>query len=375
MNIHYVTGSRADFGLMRQCLLKLQQLHVHQIGVIITGQHTVPKYGDTARYVHESGLPVIHEIPIELNGETGAEMAVALAKELSGLTSFWEQERPDLVLVLGDRGEMLAAALAAAHLGIHVAHIHGGERSGTLDESFRHAISKISHLHFPATEDAKARLIAMGERPETITVIGAPGLVGISGSFAAAPSALRKKFNLPGDQPVALCLFHPVVQEAAQAAEQVELVIKAARGEGYALIVVRPNSDAGGNAIDAYLDTLQGYADVCIVTHLDRDEYLQSLASCDLIIGNSSSGIIESASFGVPCVNIGSRQNDRLRNLNTFDCAEISMKAIRKTIGQAQAWPSGKHNLYGDGRTDEYLAAAVTRLQLSPDLLVKRNSY
>lgn len=375
MKIHYLTGSRADFGLMHRCLDRLHKSDDHELGVVMTGQHTIANYGRTDEMIHASGLPVVCEIPVRLTGSSGSEMALALAEELAGLTEFWQADRPDFVLLLGDRGEMLAGALAAVHLGIHTGHIHGGERSGTLDESFRHAISKLSHLHFPATEEARQRLISMGEQPERITVIGAPGLVGVPGQTRADAGALRARFDLPPTGRLAVCIFHPVVQEAAQAAEQVAIVIAAARAEGYALLVVRPNSDAGGQAIEAYLNTLAGAPDLRVVTHLERNDYLGTMASCDLVIGNSSSGIIESASFGVPCVNIGSRQNDRQRNDNTFDCPEVSDAPIRAAIRKAQCWPRSRENVYGDGRADEYLVTALSNLHLSPDLLVKRNGY
>jgi len=373
MRIHYVSGSRADFGLMRHCLAAIHACARHELGLVLSGQHLSAAYGGTAAEIRASGLPVVHELPVELHGTDGAEMARALSAELAGLTRFWQAERPDLVLLLGDRGEMVAAALAAVHLGIFVAHIHGGERSGTLDESYRHVISKLTHFHFPATEDAATRLARMGEEPQAITVIGAPGLVGLTEGVAPDRAWLAERFGL--DAPVALTVFHPVVQEAGAAGDQIRILVETVLAEGYRALVFRPNSDAGGQAIDRYLDGLEGRADVQVVAHMQRDAYLRALATCDLMIGNSSSGIIESASFGVPCVNLGSRQDDRLRNANTVDCPDIAPEAIRAAIAAARTLSGPFVNAYGAGDTDQRLLAALDTLELDPVRLKKCNAY
>ena len=374
--IHYVSGSRADFGLMERCLLHVHKASRHEVGVIATGQHMVAQYGNTRDQIIESGLPLIGEIPVQLSGESGSEMCLALADELKGFVSVWTKTRPDLVLLLGDRGEMVAAALAAVHLGIHVAHIHGGERTGTLDESFRHVITKLSHFHFPATKDAYDRLIKMGELKDHIHSIGAPGLVGITPRKKIDPHSLRKKHGL-GDcqKALALCVFHPVVQEADRAVEQMSVVVETTIKRGYALVILHPNSDAGGAGILAYLDTLVQNNQLRILTHLDRDSYLDLLSVSDLIIGNSSSGIIESASFGVPCVNIGSRQEGRLRNENTFDCLKINEVDIVKQIIYAETWTRSTVNLYGNGDTDIKLLEAINSLKLTQGSLSKKLSY
>lgn len=375
MIIHYVSGSRADFGLMERCLLRLYHAPGHEVGIIATGQHVLERYGCTVQCIRTAGLPVVAEIPVNLSGESGAQMGRALADELIGFLKVWQDTRPDLVLLLGDRGEMVAGALAAVHLGIHVAHLHGGERTGTLDESFRHAITRLAHLHFPATEDAGERIRRMGEAPDTVHVIGAPGLVGVAGRPTPDAPALRARLGLKSASPLALCVFHPVVQEAARAAEQMRALVGAARDAGYAMAVMRPNSDAGGDAIDSYLDSIPEDSEFRVLTHLEREAYLDLMASSDLMIGNSSSGIIESASFGIPFVNIGNRQNDRQRNTNTFDCAQVTPEAIARAIRTAQAWPRVNDNVYGDGHTDIHLLAFIETLNLAPKLLAKRLAF
>jgi len=260
-------------------------------------------------------------------------------------------------------------------LGIHIGHVGGGERSGTLDESFRHAVSKLSHFHFPTTRQSQERLVRMGEDTAHMHMIGAPGLVGMV--QPADRAWLLARFDLPEGQPVALTIFHPVVQEADRAAAQIREVIRAVADEGFAQIVLRPNSDAGGAGIDAFLDTLAGADEpaIRIATHLGRNEYCRVLASADLMVGNSSSGIIESASFGVPCVNIGSRQSGRERNGNTVDAVEVTAPAIAAAIRASRRLPQPFTNIYGDGRADERLVDAVARIDLSPRSLAKQNCY
>lgn len=375
MRIHYVSGSRADFGLMRRCLCRLHTSERHELGLVLTGQHMSVARGDTASEVRESSLPVRHEVPVTLDGADGAEMAKAMACEIAGLTTFWQAEPPDLVLLLGDRGEMVAAALAAVHLGLFVVHIHGGERSGTLDESFRHVISKLAHYHFPATEEAAARLRRMGEDPDAITVIGSPALVGLTEGVIPDRPWLGTRFGLSGSAPAALAILHPVVQEAGAAEMQIRQLVETLLAEEYQVLVFRPNSDAGAQAIDRYLGRVDGHHGVRTVSHVERGIYLRAVASCDLMIGNSSSGIIESASFGVPCVNLGSRQSDRLRNDNTVECPSFAPEAIRAAIHAAQCLSGPFTNRYGDGDADLRLLRAIDTLDLDPERLKKRNSY
>ncbi|MFU1477793.1 UDP-N-acetylglucosamine 2-epimerase [Roseovarius sp. C7] len=375
MLIHYVSGSRADFGLMERCLLRLHSNERFTLKVVVTGQHLSSEYGMTVNDIRTSGLAIALEVPVKLGGASGHEMGLALAQQMRGFLDAWYTERPEFVLLLGDRGEMLAAALAAVHLGIHVGHIHGGECTGTLDESFRHAITKLSHLHFAATEDAARRIIRMGEDPSNVFVIGAPGLVGVAGRQQPAAALVRKSLGLSLDEPLALCVFHPVVQEAESAAKQMQDVIEATRRAGYALVVLRPNSDAGGQLINEYLNTLSVSPELRVFTHLARENYLDLLGVVDLLIGNSSSGIIKSASFGIPCVNVGSRQDSRLRNRNTFDCSEVTASSLDCCIRRAKNWIPDAVNLYGDGTADKQLVELLETVELSPKLLAKRMSY
>lgn len=375
--IHYISGSRADFGLMRRCLEHLDAQPDLALGLVLTGQHTAAKYAVGRKDIEATGLTVVADIPVSLTGASGHEMGTALAVEMLGFLELWSKSPPDLVLVLGDRGEMLAATLAAVHLGIHVGHIHGGERSGTLDESFRHAISKLAHYHFPATEDAAHRLSRMGEAIDQITTIGAPGLVGLK-DVLEAPKTLADRYNLTPIGPSVLTVFHPVVQEASDVEQQIKTLLEFLSTTDCHGVLMRPNSDAGADAIDRALDhfahTTNGNR-FAILDHLERDIYLQSLFEADIMIGNSSSGIIESASFGTACLNIGSRQNGRLFNDNTTHCTNLTLGDLADGFAKVTSLKAPFHNQYGDGTADRRLTSAIRDLSLNPAHLSKFNQY
>lgn len=380
MKLHYLTGSRADFGLMQRVLTHLAAQQDIDLACVVTGQHLLGKYGDSRADILDNGLRIACDIPVALSGNSGAEMGQALADQLAGLVRFWQQDRPDLVLLLGDRGEMLAGALAAIHLGIHIAHIHGGEVSGTLDESFRHAISKLAHFHFAATEEAALRLRRMGEREDHIWVTGAPGLVGITEGTRRVSGWLAAQHGLQQtDGHAVMVVFHPVVQQAEAAAAQMAQVLDLLSHQPCHGLIMRPNSDAGGALIDAVLDRFEKDGGLGgrfqVLTHLARPDYLNALANCDLLIGNSSSGIIESASFDLACLNIGERQAGRLRNSNVVDCPQITSAWLRAAFEAALQLRPPFPNLYGDGKTAVRMLYILRQLPLIPATLSKQIAY
>jgi GDP/UDP-N,N'-diacetylbacillosamine 2-epimerase (hydrolysing) len=286
-----------------------------------------------------------------------------------------ESERPDIVLLLGDRGEMLAGALAAIHLNIPVAHIHGGERSGTVDEPVRHAITKLSHMHMVATEEARERLVRMGERPEWIRVVGAPGLDGLAGLATMHREDLCRAVGFRSDRPLGLMVFHPVLAQEARAAEQTRTIVAALAAEQIQTLALMPNSDAGNAGVRAALLACQRPGGFVVETHLRRPDYVSWLACCDVLVGNSSSGIIEAATFGTRVVNVGSRQNLRERNRNVVDvdCEPESLRAaLREAVvaGRAEAG-----NVYGDGVAGRRIVDWLAEAPLTDSLLEKCNAY
>lgn len=371
--ICYLTGTRADFGLMASTLRAIEKDPRLNLQLIVTGMHLSERYGGTISEIEAEGFEIVARVPVESKDASAAEMAANLGRMLLGFVPALQACRPDLLLLLGDRGEMLAGALAAIHLGIPVAHLHGGERSGTVDEPVRHAISKLAHLHLVSTPEARDRLIRMGERGDSIHVVGAPGIDGLTNTLRLERSSLCRDVGFDPGRPIGLLVFHPVLQESSDAARQVRDVLDAAAG--MQVLALMPNSDAGSEEVRLKLSEAAGQGEIALRTHLCRHEYIGWLAGCDVLFGNSSSGIIEAASFGTPVVNIGSRQNLRERNANVID-VPVEVGAIRSAL--AMALSRGRFepfNIYGDGCAGHRIVELLSKSELNAALLAKCNAY
>jgi GDP/UDP-N,N'-diacetylbacillosamine 2-epimerase (hydrolysing) len=369
----YVTGSRADFGLMASALLRIKEHPQLEIALCVTGQHLLPEYGNTLADIETLNLPVIAKIPVKLDGTSGATMARAIANELLGMVNVFESNRPDIVLVLGDRGEMLAATLAAVHLNIPVAHLHGGEHSGTIDEQVRHAISKLAHYHFVATPNARKILIGMGENYKRIFVTGAPGLDGLTKTKYPSRAEMATRWGFDEDKPIVLMVFHPVVQENEEAGEQADSILQALQKTGVQVLCLEPNSDAGGDSIKKVIARYIGDQNFRKVDHLQRTDFLAWLSCVDILVGNSSSGIIEAASFGTPVLNIGSRQQNRERSGNVTDVQPVTNDLIIAINSVLDLGRGQWENVYGDGNAGERIVELLAKLPLTTALLSKAN--
>ena len=371
----YITGTRADFGLLRSTLRALASHPSIDLELIVTGMHLDIAHGETVQEIRDSGLRIGAQVAVPLRPATGATMARNIGRMVQAFVDYLEPNPPQVMLLLGDRGEMLAGAIAGTHLNIPVAHIHGGERSGTVDEPVRHATSKLSHLHFVSTEASRRRLVQMGEHGENIWVTGAPGLDGLMTTPRRAREALCAEASLQADRPVALMVWHPVLQESEQAGKSTRLIIEAVLARGMQVVALMPNSDAGSDSIRAALSQYAGSASVRLLTHLPRDEFIAWMACCDVMVGNSSAGIIEAASFGTPVVNVGTRQNLRERNANTID---VPAEPAAVAQGLDTALRAGRYplnNIYGDGRAAGRIVDVLATHPLDRSLLFKVNAY
>lgn len=373
-HICYVTGNRADFGLMCSTLDKIERTPQLQLSVAVTGMHLYSTFGDTKREVISSGF---NTCLVANSGEDGSRLAMANAvgEQVSGFSQLFSSLQPSIILLLGDRGEMLAAAIAALYLNIPVAHIHGGELSGTVDESIRHAISKLSHFHFVATEKSRERLIRMGELASSIMVTGAPGLDDILNMELPDKHQLLNYLSIDDCSCLLAVVFHPVVQDAELAGQQMVQVLTALP-VNQQVIILMPNADAGGQFIRAAINEYSSLNPKAkVVTHLKREYYLSLLANCNVLIGNSSSGIIEASSFGTWVVNVGERQDNRERNLNTIDvavdCSKIS-DAIQMVLSKPRLIAQ---NVYGDGQAGQRIVESLLKIEIKDDITRKRNTY
>lgn len=373
--IIYLSGTRADFGLMQSTLQRIAATPGLSLQVAVTGIHLSAEHGNTVQEIRAAGLPICAEIALNTSTRTGRSMALGLAECLRGMTELLATAPPDFLLLLGDRGEMLAGAIAALHLGVPCVHIHGGERSGTVDEPVRHAISKLASYHFVATPGSRDRLLRMGEEEARVFVTGAPGLDGLPELGAMSRGDAVRALGLAAGGPFILAMFHPVVQQAGQARAQALALLQALGRIGLPVVWLEPNADAGAREIIAALDEATLPRNSLRLKHLPRPLFAAALRHCEALAGNSSAGIIEAATFGTPVLNIGDRQHLRERNPNVSDVpAQVDAieAGLRAALGHPR-WPCD--NLWGDGRAGERTAQLLATLPAGPQLLEKVNSY
>jgi len=337
--------------------------------------HLSPLFGDTWKEVEASGVPIRGRVPTDVEVSTGAAMARVIAQGICGLTDILNADRPDALLLLGDRGEMLAGAIVGLHLNLPVVHVHGGERSGTVDEPVRHAISRLSHYHFVATEGSAERLRKSGEEPGRIFVTGAPGLDEIRSSILPARSELWRDIGLDPDRGTALMLFHPVVQSAETAGTQAISIIEAIKRAGLQAICLTPNSDAGSAGIREAVLALRDTRGFFAVSHIKRSDFLGYMAHADIMVGNSSAGIIEAASFGTPVVNVGDRQHLRERNSNVLDVGTDVDSVYQGITAGLKRGKLFEGNIYGDGCAGERIVELLASVPLTRDVLMKSLVY
>jgi GDP/UDP-N,N'-diacetylbacillosamine 2-epimerase (hydrolysing) len=373
--IVYLTGTRADFGLMQSTLQRIAATPGLRLQVAVAGMHLCARHGHTVDEVAASGLEICARIPYDMATRSGASMAEGIAACLQGMTQLLAREQPDALVVLGDRGEMLAGAIAALHVGVPCVHIHGGERSGTVDEPVRHAISKLASYHFVATADARERLLRMGEEASRIHMTGAPGLDGLQELAALEREGCLAALGLAPGSRFVLAVFHPVVQQAGEAFTQTQALIAALRQAQLPVVWLEPNADAGSREVLRALDAGALPAGSRRITHLPRPLYAAALRHCEALVGNSSSGVIEAASFGTPVLNIGDRQRMREHGANVLDVPAAEGAIARALVQQLGHGRYGCDNGWGDGHAGERIARLLASLPLGAGLLEKINSY
>ena len=333
-----VTGTRAEYGLMYWLMREIADSADLTLQIVATAMHLEPAFGRTVDQIRKDGFTVDVEVPMDLTRDDDADMARATGRGLIGLADAFESLAPDIVVLLGDRFETLAAATAAALMRIPVAHIHGGEISeGAIDDSMRHAITKLSHLHFVAAEEFRRRVVQMGEAPERVFTVGAPGLDHLVRRSLPDRAAIAERVGLALDRPLLLVTYHPAtLGENDPLADLEELLAALDRFTDAAIVFTKSNADAGGRAINARLDSwVSANPDrAVLVASLGSDFYFAALKEAAAVIGNSSSGLIEAPAAGAPTVNIGVRQDGRARSASVIDCAD-QRDAIEAAVRRA----------------------------------------
>jgi UDP-hydrolysing UDP-N-acetyl-D-glucosamine 2-epimerase len=373
-----VTVARSDFGHLRSVLAAIREEPSLELVLLVAAGHLAPRLGHTVDLIAAEGWPIAERI--ETVGESDGPEAVTAStgRAVSGFAQALARRRPDIVVVLGDRVEMLAAAVAALPLGIPVAHVHGGEvTEGAIDEQARHALTKLSHLHFAAAEEFARRLRQMGEEPWRVHRTGAPGL----DRFRTAPSRTRAELaatlGVPLDRPTLILTYHPVTLEPATWPAELDALLAAVAGVDADVVATYPGADAGHRLIVERLEAFaRAHPRVRLAASLGDDVYASLLREADAMVGNSSSGIIEAASFALPVVNVGRRQHGRLRPAGVIDAGsgrDGIAAALRRALDPAfRRGLAGLENPYGDGRAAPRIVRVLRDVELGPRLLTKR---
>jgi UDP-hydrolysing UDP-N-acetyl-D-glucosamine 2-epimerase len=374
--ILYISGTRADYGLMRSVLRKIHEHPDLSLDIIVTGMHLMEDFGNTIDEIKADAFNY-HIVDVRYESDTKESMATFIGEFIQKLTPVVSDLNPDIILLLGDRGEMLAGAIVGAYLSIPVAHIAGGEHTSTVDDLARHAITKLSHIHFPANEESRDHIMKMGENPSRIFIVGAPGLDHIYNENLLSKEQLAKKFYLDFSKPIIIVVQHPVTLEADNAEYHIRETMEAITSLKQQTIIIQPNADAGGRKINEVLQEYTNYPFIQIFKSLNRNEYLSLLKNTSVLIGNSSSGIVEAPSFGTPVINVGSRQRGRQRGANIIDVGydrHAIVKIVQSIIGDI-GFISDRtisHNPYGIGRSYDLIPNILNEIIIDENLLQKK---
>src|SRR3990167_4608991 len=381
--IAVATGTRAEYGLLYWIIKGINEDPEPELQLIVTGTHLSPEFGLTVKEIEKEGFPIAERVEMLLSSDTEAAIATSMGLGMIGFARAYERLRPDVLVVLGDRFEILSAVAAALPFRIPVAHIHGGEATeGVMDEPIRHAITKLSHLHFTATEEYRQRVIQMGENPAHVFCFGAPGLDNIYKLNLMSREELDSELGLPPEKKIGLVTYHPVTLEDGATGVQVLELLKAIGnfGEVY-WVFTFPNADTGGRIIIKEIrEYVEGNPERGrLFVSLGQVKYLSLLRHADVMVGNSSSGLIEAPSFELPVVNIGSRQSGRDRAKNILDVKECREGAITGAITRAisrefRSTLKGMKNPYGEGRASEKIVEKLRTVPLGEGL-VKKSFY
>jgi GDP/UDP-N,N'-diacetylbacillosamine 2-epimerase (hydrolysing) len=371
--------SRATFGYSVNVIKRAMSDPALDVQTLVTGAHLMPELGSTQSMLHQAQIPISASVPLS-PGAGRAGWPVAMGHAISGFAEAYDRLDPDIVLISGDRGETFALAVSAVYMGIPVAHIQAGDKSGHIDDAARMALAKLVHVHFAPGRDAVERLRRLGEQEFRIFDTGAPQLDDMVGR-----SFKREKINLGGvdfdlARPYIVMIQHPVMHEYGRVAEQVESTLRACLAVGMPIVWIYPNSDSGFRDILPIIQREGGHDHIFAVPNLDREDYLTILANCACLVGNSSSGLLEAPTFRIPVVNIGNRQRGRPQAANvvntSYETHEIE-SAIRRTQTD-KAFREGCSravNPFGDGQSSQRIVGILRDISIDDVLLEKQTIY
>lgn len=374
-----VTGTRADYGYLRPVMKEIEKSSELKLRLIATGMHFFDKFGNTIKEVRKD-FPNVIEVPLTLPEDTGLGTAKYVAEGIEKLSEVFKNLQPDFCLFLGDRTETFAGVQAAAYQNIPIAHMHGGDKTLTLDEPIRHSITKFAHIHFPATEESAERIRKIGEESWRIYTVGSSTIDEILNIELPEKEKLLSKYSLDPNKPFIIVAQHPIPLEIDKLEEQIKATLDAVLKTNLQALVTYPNVDQGGQKI---IDIIKKYEknSLRVVASFPREDYLGLLKYASCLVGNSSSGIIEAPSFKTPAINIGSRQYGRRHATNVINVSffekEKILEAINYSLQNNQFKEKLKNceNPYGDGKTGKRICKILSKIEINNKLLQKIITY
>ena len=362
-----VTGTRAEFGLLRWLMQQIQNEPELELQVLATGMHLSPEFGLTYREIEQAGFVITAKVEMLLSANTAAAVTKSMGLGLIGYADAYERLAPDLIVVLGDRYEIFAATAAAMIAGIPVAHLHGGETTeGAFDEAIRHSITKMSHLHFVAAEDYKRRVIQLGEQPERVFLVGGLGIDAITRIKLLDRGSLEEVMKFKFGPRNLLITYHPVTLEGQNSSQQqmAELLSALDELDETHLLFTMPNADTGGRELAAMVNHFgASRQNVRVYTSLGQLRYLSCMKHVDAVVGNSSSGLAEAPSMGIATINIGDRQKGRLSASSVINC-DPTQQSISEALSKVfdpsfRSKLTRTNNPYGSGGASEKIVKII----------------
>ncbi len=377
-----VTGTRSEYGILQPVLRAIEAEPELSLSLVVTGMHLSHEFGYTVKEIEKDGFKISARVDMLPGRDTLEAMAESVGQGITGMAQTWARLKPDIILVLGDRAEPLAAAIAGAYMNIAVAHIHGGDActGGNIDDANRYAITKFAHIHFPATRKSAERILKMGEEEWRVHMVGSPSLDVVLNETLLSAGDLAQQFELDLSQPLILVVQHSVTTQVEAAAQQMRETLQAVVEFGYPAIVIYPNSDAGGREMIQAIKEFEKCDAFKIFKSLPHREYLSLMKVASVLVGNSSSGIIEAPSFELTVVNIGIRQEGRERGGNIIDAGHNKqeiVQSIEKALTDKEFLAKVKRGKspYGDGKSSHRIAGILSEIEIGPRLLQKKITY
>lgn len=372
-----VTATRAEYGILTPLIKRISVADDLDLDLIVTGAHLSEKYGMTVSFIEKDGFDIAHRIPILDDGNEPYNISITMANAIKGFAECFKTDRPDMLIILGDRTEMLGVVAAAVNERIPIAHIHGGEvTEGAVDDCIRHAITKMSYLHFTSTEIYRRRVIQMGENPSRVYNVGALSTGNILHEELLSENDIREVLCVPVGMDYALVTFHPVTLEK-DTAERETIALRDSLGcyPNIYFAMTMANSDTGSDIVNSTLcDYATGSDNAHMFQNLGMKRYLSALKYAKFVIGNSSSGIVEAPVMGTPTVNIGDRQKGRLMAESIISCQPVK-EEICHAIEKACLMSRIPSHMYGDGDTSEKITSIIVEWLSHGDICTEKRFY